>query len=85
MSDCDLEQREDGLWHCKANCGRAAYHKKIRQRCGKQPDLLTCQVCRGPLKKRKRPPELAAWWFWCRACDTFVRECRDCNRKAAGS
>jgi hypothetical protein len=70
--DCDLEQREDGLWHCKAGCGREPYPKKIRQACGVVP---LCD-CGHPLKRRQKEKR---WWWWCKQCDLFVRECPQCN------
>lgn len=79
--DCDLEQRADGLWHCKAGCGREPYPCKIKQRCGHQPPPPTCD-CGQPLKRRQKPTE-KLWWWWCKPCDRFVRECKACNEKAA--
>jgi hypothetical protein len=79
--DCDLEQRDDGLWHCKAECGRKPYPKKIRQKCGSAPDYHKCGKCGEELKRRQKLPE-KLWWWWCKQCDAFVRECKQCNAKS---
>lgn len=37
--------------------------------------------CGQPLKRRKNQAD-GLWWWWCKAEDRFVRECKVCNRKA---
>jgi hypothetical protein len=78
--DCYLEQRPDGLWHCKVGCGRAPYPKKVRQRCGEQPKPKTCPECSTPLVRKQRLPE-GKWWWFCGTCHKAIAECRSCNAK----
>lgn len=82
--DCELEQRDDGLWHCKAECGREPYPKKIKQRCGHQPEPQRPpkHTCGADLVRKKRSPE-DLWWWRCEACREWDSECKRCNAKSA--
>jgi hypothetical protein len=80
--DCTLEQRADGLWHCKAGCGRKPYPKKVRQRCGHQPEPKKCLECGTALVRKPRLPEGLVWWR-CEPCRKDIEPCRPCNAQAA--
>lgn len=78
--DCDLEQRADGLWHCKADCGRRPYPKKVRQQCGQQAQPQTCPECGEDLVRKQRLPE-GKWYWRCPECRVDRGECRSCNAR----